>query len=128
MCCDRKVNSITLSSISFSVLPSGGFRRAKVTVHPRASHEGLEGEKRCRYTPSLTSAQMGWVVNATPRPFYPWKRPGTHCIGGWVGPRAGLDSCGKSRSRRDSIPGPSSPQRVAIPTELSRLTLGAIKS
>jgi len=23
-------------------------------------------------------------------------KPGTHCIGGWVGPRAGLDGCGKS--------------------------------
>ena len=28
---------------------------------------------------------------------YPRERPGTHCTGGWVGPRAGLDSCGKSR-------------------------------
>jgi hypothetical protein len=27
----------------------------------------------------------------------PGKRPGTHCIGGWVGPRAGLDGCRKSR-------------------------------
>jgi len=27
----------------------------------------------------------------------PGKRPGTHCIGGWVGLRAGLDGCGKSR-------------------------------
>ena len=36
------------------------------------------------------------------------KRPGTHCIGGWVGPRAGLDWCGKSRRTRDSIPAPSS--------------------
>ena len=25
------------------------------------------------------------------------KRLGTHCVGGWVGPRAGLDGCGKSR-------------------------------
>jgi len=24
-------------------------------------------------------------------------RPGTHCIGGWMGPRAGLDGCGKYR-------------------------------
>jgi hypothetical protein len=32
----------------------------------------------------------------------PVKRPGTHCIGGWVGPRAGLDGCGKSRPQRDS--------------------------
>jgi len=30
--------------------------------------------------------------------------------------------CGKSRFHRDSIPGPSSPQRVAIPTGLSRPT------
>ena len=27
---------------------------------------------------------------------YPQKRPSTHCIGGWVGPKAGLDRCGKS--------------------------------
>jgi hypothetical protein len=31
------------------------------------------------------------------------KTPGTHCIGSWVGPRAGLDGCGKSRHNRDSI-------------------------
>jgi hypothetical protein len=34
---------------------------------------------------------MGWVVNATPRPLYPRERSDTHSIGGWVGPRAGLD-------------------------------------
>ena len=28
-------------------------------------------------------------------PLYPRERPGTHCIAGWVGPRAGLDGCGK---------------------------------
>ena len=33
----------------------------------------------------------------------------SHCIGGGVAPGAGLDGCGKSRLRRDSIPGPSSP-------------------
>jgi len=31
---------------------------------------------------------------------YPRERPGTHCTGGWVGPRAGLDWCGKSRPTR----------------------------
>jgi hypothetical protein len=35
-----------------------------------------------------------------------------------VGLRAGLDVCEKSRPYRDSIPGPFSPQPVAIPTEL----------
>jgi hypothetical protein len=37
------------------------------------------------------------VVGATPRPLYPRERPGTHCTGGWVGPRAGLDVYEKSR-------------------------------
>jgi len=37
-----------------------------------------------------------------------------------VGPRAGLDRCGKSRPYRDSIPGSSSQLQVAIPTELPR--------
>ena len=39
-----------------------------------------------------------------------------------MGPRAGLDGCGKSRYHWESIPGPSSPQPVTISTELSRPT------
>jgi hypothetical protein len=57
------------------------------------------------------------MVSTTPRPLYPREIPGTHCTGGWVGLRASLDVCEKSRPHRDSIPGPSSPQPVAIPTE-----------
>jgi hypothetical protein len=45
--------------------------------------------------------RMEWVVSTTPRPHYPWERPGAHCTGGWVGPRAGLDVCKKSRPHRD---------------------------
>ena len=37
-----------------------------------------------------------------------------------MGLRVGLGGFGKSRPQRDSIPGLSSPQRVAISTELSR--------
>jgi hypothetical protein len=58
------------------------------------------------------------VVNATPRPLYPRKRPGTHYS--WVRPGVGLDVCIKPRPHRDSIPGPPRPQQVTIPTELSR--------
>jgi hypothetical protein len=38
--------------------------------------------------------RWGWVVSVTPRPrFTPGERtPGTHCTGGWVGPRAGMDT------------------------------------
>jgi hypothetical protein len=39
---------------------------------------------------------MGWMVNATPRPLYPRERPGTYCVGGWVGPAVGTNGCGKS--------------------------------
>ena len=42
------------------------------------------------------------------------KRAGTHCVGGRLGPRAGLDGCRKSRPHRDSIPRLSSLQRVTI--------------
>ena len=39
---------------------------------------------------------------------YSRERPGTHCAGGWVDLRAGLNGR-KISPRRDSIPGPSSP-------------------
>jgi len=28
-----------------------------------------------------------------PAALHPRENPGTHCTGGWVGPRAGLDGC-----------------------------------
>jgi len=33
------------------------------------------------------------------------KKPGTHCIEGWVGPWASLGGCGKSHPNQDLIPG-----------------------
>ena len=35
---------------------------------------------------------MVWVVNAISRALDPRERPGTHCVRGWVGPRAGLEN------------------------------------
>jgi hypothetical protein len=40
--------------------------------------------------------RVGGQLHA-PAALPPGKRPGTHCIGGWVGHRVGLDDCGKSR-------------------------------
>ena len=83
-----------------------------------------------RYSPSLSWPRRldgdGWSASR-PGPLYPRKRPGTHCTGGWVGPRAGLEGCGKSRPHRDLIHGPFSPQRVAIPTEISWPTCLRVK-
>ena len=52
-----------------------------------------------------------------PAVLYPRERPGTHCTGGWVGLRAGLDG---EKSRPTGIRSPDHPARssVAIPTEL----------
>ena len=47
----------------------------------------------------------------------PRERTGTHFTGGWVGPRAGLEFR-KITYPTGFDPGPSSPQSVAIPTEL----------
>ena len=63
---------------------------------------------------------MELVVNATPRSLYPpGNCPGSHCIGGCVGPRAGLDGCGKS------LPTPGFNVRTVQPVA-SRLTYWAI--
>ena len=49
------------------------------------------------------------MVNATPR-----KRTGTHCIGGWVGPRAGLENLDRTGIR--------SPERPDLSESLYRLS------
>jgi hypothetical protein len=47
----------------------------------------------------LTPALEGGVLSASrPGRLYPRERPDTHCTEGWVGPGAGRDKCGKSRS------------------------------
>jgi len=82
----------------------------KVKFYSRTRHEGTEsGVEVYLYSFFNLGARWEWLVKATPRPLYPWERAGTHCTGGRVGPRTGLDGCGKSRLRRDSIPRASSP-------------------
>ena len=46
--------------------------------------------------------------------------PGTHCTGGWVGPMAGLDGCGKSRPPPDFDPRTVQPVAISdIPLQIS---------
>ena len=80
-----------------------GSRSIALPFHDHGTRTGVRGQRHA------------------PAALYLRKRPGNRCTGGGVGPRAGLDRCGKSRPHRDSILGPSSPWPVAIPTELSRL-------
>jgi hypothetical protein len=41
-----------------------------------------------------------------PAALHPEKRPSALYTEGWLGPRLGLEECGKSLSHRNSIPGP----------------------
>jgi hypothetical protein len=80
----------------------------KVKV-PRNRLESPDGGRGIALYSLDLGATRGRVVSTTPRLLYPRERPGTSCTGGWVGLRAGLDVCGKSRSYRNSILGPYSP-------------------
>ena len=85
---------------------------------PITGHEGPEGEQMYSSILPSTSALDGggW---STPHPgrFIPRERPGTRCIGGWVGPSAGLYGCGKSCPTW--IRSPDRPARSRSPYRLS---------
>jgi len=84
--------------------------KGKGKVHNRTDHDDLEGREvyLCSFFNLVTRWGGGGPLALRSGRFTPSKRPVTHCTGGWVGPRAGLDGCGKSRAHRDLIPGPSS--------------------
>jgi hypothetical protein len=89
-------------------------------------HEGILGEWRYSSTHSLISALDGGEWSASrPGRFTPSERaPGTHCIRGWVGPRAGLDAVVKRKipsHYRDSNLPIIQPVAQRYTTELSRL-------
>ena len=64
------------------------------------------------------STRWGEGQPHAPAAFTPGKDPAPIVQGGWLGPRAGLGICGKSRPHRDSIPDRPARSSVAIPTEL----------
>jgi hypothetical protein len=97
------------------------YQNVKFDVH---SIYGLHTYK-VNFTPQQVTNVLRWssgiaLLFLQPRHwmwlFYPRERPGTHCTGGWVGLRTGLDRCGKSRPT-----GIRSPDRPARRQSLYRL-------
>jgi hypothetical protein len=69
--------------------------KVKFTLEPGTKVQ--RGEQRHSYILSLTSALDGVGGRHAPAALPLGKDPVPIVIGGWVGPRAGLDICGKSR-------------------------------
>ena len=99
--------------------PKRQIPQAAGRFHPFTGHEGPQGQQRYSSTLFQTSALEGGEGSASrPGSTLPPGKTRYLFTGGRVGPRDGLDWCGKSRPHGDSVPGPSSPQVVAIPTTL----------
>ena len=82
----------------------------KVKFQPTTCHEGIEGVWRYSSTLSLTWALYGggWLKSRSAG-FTPGNDPLTIVIEVRLGPRAGLDGCGKSRPTGIRFPESSSP-------------------
>ena len=76
-------------------LIAGGWGgRGEVKIHPTI---GIKTQSGSRYSYTLSSTSVLDGVGGqshTPTTLPPGKGPGTHCTGGLVGPRVGLDRCG----------------------------------
>jgi len=76
----------------------------QVGFTPFIGHAGPGWVEVCIYSFQDLGTRRGWGSAPRAGRHYTRGRASTHCTGGWVGPRAGLDRCGKSRPHRDSIP------------------------
>ena len=69
----------------------------KGKYHPRTVHEGLHREQMYSSTLYLTSMLEGMGGQRHTPAALPQERAVTHCVGGWVSLRPGLDMFGRIR-------------------------------
>ena len=105
MCsCPVKQTKVTLSQQK-SKQPSLPSRNNKGKVFPLQAGLWPRGWVEVQLYSSMTAALEGGEGSASrPGRSLPRERPGTHCTGGWLGPRASVDGR-KISPHRDSIPG-----------------------
>jgi hypothetical protein len=95
------ISTFRVSSFQCSTIIQCLKSQQKCKAVPQHMYEGTEGERMYSSYSFMTSALEGdegsvsWPGHILP----PEERtPSTHCTGGWVGPRAGLDTEGKQDS------------------------------
>ena len=96
---NRQTNSKNLGYLEFIYVESTQYRKQqtfkviqKGKVTPLRAQLWPRGG--LRYSSTLTRPRCQKRVSGqqhAPAALYPRETPGTHCTGGWVGPRAGLD-------------------------------------
>ena len=82
-------------SVGASVQSTTGSRGVRISVS-NAGYTMFRGSVRVLVTHSIRQFPLHFSSRASPCAIR-FQTHSTHCIGGWVGLRAGLDRCGKSR-------------------------------
>jgi len=85
----RNLNTHFRQNVTSHVVACKG--KGKGKFHPRTGYEGPEGEYRYSSILSLTSSLVGVGGQRHAPAALPPGKPGTHCTGGWVSPRTGLE-------------------------------------
>jgi len=100
---------------------NGAHNKGSLAIeHTMKTHKGRRSYScALSLTPALDG---GGGQRHAPAALYPQERPGTHCIGGWVGPTASLD--GRKISSPTEI---GSPDRPTCSESLYRLSYPATK-
>jgi hypothetical protein len=90
---DLSVSSIDLNNIVLRLTYYRSYLQLKLKLSHYTPRRCL-GEGRCSSYSFSTSAldESEWSALRPGCTLAPGKDPGTHCTGGWVGPRAGLDT------------------------------------
>jgi hypothetical protein len=127
------VSQLGARSLGMGWLPTANKLKVKCTLVQalrlctgRTAHRGSRGIALNFHD---HSTRRGEGPASRPGRSLPTERPGTHCTGGWVGPRASPDRCGKSRPQQDSLDRPACSQSLyrlsyrAHPNKLSVLLI-----
>ena len=93
-CQDTRVSSCKPSDLAMKGKVKCTLVQAIRLCTGRTAHRGSSGIALPIHDQTL---EGGEGSASRPGRFFPPERLGTHCTGSWVGPRAGLDRCGKSR-------------------------------
>jgi hypothetical protein len=89
----EKVSALIIKSENFQVIVARYHLWLKKMLSHYTAQRRLEETRYSSYSFSTSALDGVSGQSHAPPALYPWERtPGTHCAGGWMGPRAVLDT------------------------------------